>query len=427
MAAGPGRLRPFCWPLLSMSGLPPFLGFIGKELMMRPRWSCRSTLNYSTGVLLLTNILMVTAALILLIRPFFGPLKEAHPHHKTPFNLWLGPVTLGGLALLLGLFASSEAFSESLVATAVSAIAGSELHVHLALWHGLTPMLALSGVTLLGGVAVCAAHARLQPGAVRLDTAVRRVGPANWYSWLLDGTLRFAGWFTEKFQNGKLRYYLLYVLATTLLLVGGTLVFRAGIAWEGLELTPLRLPEVLLALVLLAAVGVAVRVESRLTAVAALGVVGYSIAVFYILFSAPDLAMTQFAIETLTVILFVLVLYRLPRFEQFSSRRTRLRDGVVAVFVGLLMAGLTLMAQSVHVRGASALADFFIHSTESLAGGHNVVNVILVDFRGFDTMVEITVLSVAAIGVYALLKSRTIYLERLRAAQQTAVPDPARR
>ncbi|MCB8925224.1 MAG: putative monovalent cation/H+ antiporter subunit A [Ardenticatenaceae bacterium] len=410
----------------SMSGLPPFLGFIGKELMYETTLELSFYSQLLTGVLLLTNILMVTAALILLIQPFFGSPKEAHPHHKTPFNMWLGPVVLGGLALLLGLLASSEAISEALVAPAVSAIAGSELHVHLALWHGLTPMLALSGVTLLGGVGLFVVHTRLQPGVVRLDTAVRRVGPEKWYGWLLDGMLGLAGWFTEKFQNGKLRYYLMYVLVSALVLVGGTLAFRTDIVWEGLELTPLRLPEVILALVLLAAVGVVVRVESRLTAVAALGVVGYSIAVFYILFSAPDLAMTQFAIETLTVILFVLVLYRLPRFDRFSSRHTRVRDGVVAAAVGLLMAGLTLMAQSVHVRGASALADYFIRNTEALAGGHNVVNVILVDFRGFDTMVEITVLSVAAIGVYALLKSRTFNLERAQ-AEQTAVtePDPA--
>jgi multicomponent Na+:H+ antiporter subunit A len=138
-------------------------------------------------------------------------------------------------------------------------------------------------------------------------------------------------------------------------------------------------------------------------------VIGYGIAVFYILFSAPDLAMTQFSIETLTVILFVLVLYRLPRFERFSSRRTRFRDAIVAGMVGILMAGLALMAQATHA--SSALTEFFIESAEALAKGRNIVNVILVDFRGFDTMVEITVLSVAAIGVYALLKSRPQQME----------------
>ncbi|WP_420642685.1 putative monovalent cation/H+ antiporter subunit A [Candidatus Leptofilum sp.] len=405
----------------SMAGLPPFLGFIGKELMYETTLELPLYALLLTGVLLLTNILMVTAALILLVRPFFGDLKEAQPHHKTPLNMWLGPLVLGVLALLLGLFASSDAISGALVSPAVSALMGSEKHLHLALWHGLTPMLGLSLLTWLGGIGLFAVHERLRPGVVGWDTAVQPIGPEKWYGWLLDGTLGLASWFTEKFQNGKLRYYLLYVIITTLLFVGGTLGFRTNIPWETLNLTPLRLPEMILAVVLLAAVALVVRVESRLTAVAGLGVVGYSIAVYYILFSAPDLAMTQFAIETLTVILFVLVLYRLPRFEQFSSRRTHLRDAVMAGFVGLLMAGLTLMAQVVHLVGASELTDFFIRSTEPLAKGHNIVNVILVDFRGLDTMVEITVLSVAAIGVYALLKSRTLYLAR---DGETAVSQP---
>ena len=412
----------------SMAGLPPFLGFIGKELMYETALELPLFAPLLTGVLLLTNIFMVTAALILWIRPFFGPLKEAQPHHKTPVNMWLGPLVLGVLALLLGLFASSGAVSGSLLSPAVSALTGHEAHVHLALWHGLTPMLGLSLLTWLAGFGLFAVHERWRVGVVRVDTAVRQIGPEKWYGWLLDGTLAMAGWFTAKFQNGKLRYYLLYVMLTTLLLVGGTLALRTQVAWRTLDLTPLRLPELILAGVLLAAVGLVVRVESRLTAVAGLGVIGYSIAVFYILFSAPDLAMTQFAIETLTVILFVLVLYRLPRFEQFSSRRTRLRDATMAGVVGLLMAGLTLMTQVVHVEGASELANFFIRSTEPLAKGHNIVNVILVDFRGFDTMVEITVLSVAAIGVYALLKSRALYLERdgQTAVSPSEMPDDER-
>lgn len=405
----------------SMAGLPPFLGFIGKELMYETTLELPLYTALLTGILLLTNMLMVTAALILLVRPFFGQVKEAQPHHKTPFSMWLGPVILGVLALLFGLAVSSEAISGSLVSPAVSALVGSEKHVHLALWHGLTPMLALSVVTWLGGGLFYLVHRRFQPGVVQLDTAVRRVGPLQWYHWLLNGTLGLAERFTAVFQNGKLRIYLLYSIVTSLLLVGSALFLRTQFDWGNLGLTPLQLPELILAGVVLAAVALVVRVESRLTAVAALGVIGYGIAVFYILYSAPDLAMTQFSIETLTVILFVLVIYRLPRFERFSSRSTHINDAIVAGFVGILMAGLTLMAQVVHLRGASALTDFFIRSTEPLAKGHNVVNVILVDFRGFDTLIEITVLSVSAIGVFALLRSRSLYLEK---NGTTAVPEP---
>jgi multicomponent Na+:H+ antiporter subunit A len=165
-----------------------------------------------------------------------------------------------------------------------------------------------------------------------------------------------------------------------------------------------QLPELILSAVILAAAGMVVRVDSRLTAVAGLGVVGYGIAVFYILFGAPDLAMTQFSIETLTVILFVLVLYRLPRFAGYSTVGTKRRDALVAGFVGCLMAALALAAQTVETEWV--LTDYFAENTYRLAHGHNIVNVILVDFRGFDTLFEITVLSVAAIGVYGLLKAR---------------------
>jgi multicomponent Na+:H+ antiporter subunit A len=405
----------------SMAGLPPFLGFIGKELMYETTLALPLYSVLLTGVLLITNMLMVTAGMIVLIRPFFGALKEAQPHHKTPVNMWLGPLILGGLALILGLMAGSEAISGALVSPAVSALLGSEKHVHLALWHGFTPMLALSFVTWLGGGLFYWLHRRMRPHAVRLDAAVRQVGPLQWYHWLLDGTLGFANRFTAAFQNGKLRIYLLYSISTSLVLVGGALFLRTELDWGGLNLTPLRVPELILAVVVIAAVAVVVSAESRLTAVASLGVVGYGIAVYYILFSAPDLAMTQFSIETLTVILFVLVLYRLPRFERFSSRRTQFNDAVIAGFVGILMAGLTLMAQIVHVQGASDLTDFFIQNAKPLGKGENVVNVILVDFRGFDTLVESTVLAVAAIGVFALLKSRSLYLER---NENRAVPPP---
>jgi multicomponent Na+:H+ antiporter subunit A len=193
------------------------------------------------------------------------------------------------------------------------------------------------------------------------------------------------------------------VLNTFLLLVG--LTFLRQINSHSLPaFTPIRLYEGIILLVIAAAAWTVIRFDSRLAVIAALGVIGYGIAVLYILFGAPDLAMTQFAVETLTVILFVLVVYRLPEFDKFSSKSTRLRDGAIAGLVGLLMTGLVLATQA--LPGNTSLKDYFSNNAYLLAKGHNVVNVILVDFRGFDTMVEITVLSVAAIGVYALLKSR---------------------
>jgi multicomponent Na+:H+ antiporter subunit A len=132
--------------------------------------------------------------------------------------------------------------------------------------------------------------------------------------------------------------------------------------------------------------------------------VGYGVAVVFLLFRAPDLALTQFSIETLSVLLFVLVLRRLPRIRTLSPPSERLRDGLVAAAGGAFMAVLTVAAtEAPH---PTPLRDYFAAASLALANGRNVVNVILVDFRGFDTLGEITVLATAAIGVVALLRLR---------------------
>ena len=145
--------------------------------------------------------------------------------------------------------------------------------------------------------------------------------------------------------------------------------------------------------------------RSRFGAVIALGVVGYGISMLFILFGAPDLAMTQFLIETLMVILFVSVFYFLPRFAIFSSVGTRIRDALAACILGAVMGGITLVATGIQWR--PPISDYFVENSVPRAHGRNIVNVILVDFRGLDTLGEITVLAVAGIGVFALLKLRS--------------------
>lgn len=144
------------------------------------------------------------------------------------------------------------------------------------------------------------------------------------------------------------------------------------------------------------------RSRSRVATIALLGSIGFSIAVIFLLYSAPDLAMVQFAIETLTVILFVLVLYKLPKFSRLSSTRTRIADVFFALTGGLLMTLLMLLV-SQHTSDAS-VAAYYAANSLSQANGRNIVNVILVDFRGLDTLGEITVLAIAAIGVFSLIR-----------------------
>jgi multicomponent Na+:H+ antiporter subunit A len=165
-----------------------------------------------------------------------------------------------------------------------------------------------------------------------------------------------------------------------------------------------RFYEVGLAVLVLLATLTAVLSSSRLGAVAALGVVGYGIALLFILFGAPDLAMTQFLIETLMVILFVFVLYYLPRFANLSPPRARIRDAFVALVSGGLVTLLVLAVSSVQLH--PKISGYFAENSLTLAHGRNIVNVILVDFRALDTLGEITVLAIAGVGVLALLKLR---------------------
>ena len=152
--------------------------------------------------------------------------------------------------------------------------------------------------------------------------------------------------------------------------------------------------------------------SSRLSAVVAMGVVGLTICLVFVFYSAPDLAMTQFSIDTLTVILFVLVLYRLPRYLKIQDHKMRIRDGILSLLFGGMIAVLALEVLSEPVN--TEIGDFYAKNSYIMAHGKNVVNVILVDFRGADTMIEISVLTIAAIGVFGLLKLRLKRTDRVQ-------------
>jgi multicomponent Na+:H+ antiporter subunit A len=172
-----------------------------------------------------------------------------------------------------------------------------------------------------------------------------------------------------------------------------------------LQWTDFRFYELALAVLIVLATLMAAVTTSRLGAVTALGVVGYSIALLFILFGAPDLAMTQFLIETLMVILFVSVFYFLPRFAILSNRLTRSRDALVGSIAGALMGAITMVATS--IQWHPPISSYFTENSVPRGHGRNIVNVILVDFRGLDTLGEITVLAVAGVGVFALLKLKS--------------------
>jgi len=380
----------------SMAGLPPLFGFIAKELTYEAGLHANGWLLAATVT---ASLVFVFVALVVGLGPFWGAAGQTpKTPHEAPAAMWLGPALLGALSLLVGLVPGPV--GAYLLGPALAAVQGEAATLKLALWHGVNPAFLLSLGTLAGGAALFAARRPLRLALARVQWPW---GPDWLYEQALTGLITGATALTRRLQSGYLRYYLLIILTALVGLVGATLVARAGLQWPALPFDA-RFYEIGLAVVILAAALQAITTRSRLGAVAALGAAGYCVALIFLLFGAPDLALTQFLIESLTVILFVLAFYHLPNFAQLSSRRSRLRDAGIALLVGSLMTALVLSAVTVSLY--PSIADYFVTQSLPLAHGRNIVNVILVDFRGLDTLGEITVLSIAAAGVVALLKLR---------------------
>jgi multicomponent Na+:H+ antiporter subunit A len=314
--------------------------------------------------------------------------------------MWIGPALLALLGVVMGI--APGGVERTVVAGAAQAVLGEPAGVHLALWHGFNPALMLSIVSVTAGVGLVFIWAALRRATPWMG-GVLSWGPERGYGLILAGVNALSRAQTLVLQNGYLRVYLMVTIGTAIGLGGYTLIYTGSLeqpgSWSGV-----RFYQAGLAVVMLMAALYATAATSRLAAVASLSVVGYGVALIYIMFGAPDLAMTQFMVETLTVILFVLVFYHLPSLRGLSDRLTRARDAAIALVAGGFMTALVLAATA--DRGESELAPYYADESVPLGHGRNIVNVILVDFRALDTLGEITVLSIAAFGVFALLKLR---------------------
>lgn len=387
---------------LSMAGIPPTIGFISKEYIYESTLNASTLAYVLTGLAVIANIANVAVAGWVGIRPFWQKPEtkdeDLHPH-KEALWLWLPPMVLAVLGLFMGIF--SQGAAQSWVKNATMAALQQLTNVKLSLWHGITPMLLLSLLTLILGVIVYFAARKLIPLLSEFWHKLSPIGPSIAYSRIMRGFLSVAGWQTRLLQSGYLRYYIITIIATTVILAGITLSTRYG-SFPIPQWTNPRFYDVIFLLIIITSAILVTRSTSRLATITLLGAIGFSIAILFLLYSGPDLAMVQFSIETLTVILFVLVIYQLPKFTKSNYPfHTNLINLIVSIAGGVLMTGLMLLTSS--IPSNSTLAPYFMDNSLLLAKGRNVVNVILVDFRGFDTLGEITVLMIAAIGVFALL------------------------
>lgn len=386
--------------LAGMAGVPPLVNFVAKEAVFTAVWRQPWVWPMLSAVALVGGALGVAAAVRVAWRAFLRPARDAAgAAGKIAVEELAGPAVLVLASVVVGLW---PGFLDGLLSSAAAAVRGQPVELHLALWHGPSAALLLDALALASGVAIVIA---LGPVVRRMAPAERvfRMHPEQGYELALGGVNRLAAWQTHVLQSGKLPRYLRTILGSVALLVLAALALRGGLAWDGVLVGFGVIESALCGLVLAAAICV-VRSDSRLAAITALGVVGAGVALVFALGGAPDLAMTQLVVEALTVILFVLVFYHLPRYGPEVGRAQRLRDLGVAGAAGTAVALVVLSASAAPLD--RYIAREYLQRSFSEAHGRNVVNTILVDFRALDTLGEITVLAVAAAGVFTLLRLR---------------------
>ncbi len=383
---------------LSMLGMFPFLGFIGKETLYSAVLQFGYFNYFLISITVITGILLLITSVMAGVKPFFGKLKHQNEHpHKVSWQMATGPVFLAIMGLLFGLFGNSLLNSTVNIASGniLSGISNFEIH----LWHGFNTVFMLSLLTIAIG-AILYYYFDYYIDLIRRFNAINLLKPSVLYDKLIELLVFTARFITKFLQNGYLSNYILMIILTTLFLT--ILSFSKFSIIQNIAFNlDYEIYELIIVIIAIVSSIALIMSPGRLAAVALTGVTGFSVAIIYIFYSAPDLALTQFAVETLTVIIFVLVIYKLPKFVSFSRRLIRWRDFAVASLFGAMMSYIVLMSYSVHF--TDDFKRFFSENSYTVAKGKNIVNVILVDFRAMDTLGEIIVLSVAAIGIYLLI------------------------
>ena len=388
---------------LAMAGIPPFLGFIAKEVAYAGALEMALT-GFVVIMALAAFALMFAVALIVAWKPFFGPQGELpRKPHEGPWAMVIGPATLALLGLGFGLMPGVAAFY--LVEPAVAAVMGApDTGGRLKLWAGFNLPLLLSLVTFALGFALYLYHQRLRAALARIEARAPDLD-AGWDRFL-DAFMAFAKGQTRVIQTGVLRQYLFAtfsVLAITMLV---TIVLRpiGGLGGLGAALGTIGFMEWGIAALIAAGTVLVVLTSSRIAALVALGVVGIGVALIFIAYSAPDVAITQLLVELLVVVLLALALLKMPHLDPGDKQTHRPHDAVLAVAVGGLTSWVLLRVTEIPFD--RRLSDFFEAASWTEAFGRNIVNVILVDFRTLDTFGEIAVVIVAALGAFALLKGK---------------------
>ncbi len=401
----------------SMAGLPPFNGFLSKEMFFTSmiRITDFNLFNADTWGFLFPvlawtgSVFTFIYCMVLLFQTFGGkyqPEKLEKKAHEAPLGMLISPIILVSLVVIFFFF--PNILSYSIIEPAAASIMPSLLDndqkfkVEISMWHGLSPELYMTlGVVALGVLAyVTLGRWKKVYGLFPETLTLNRL-----YDRSLYGLEKGSNKVTRTYMTGFLRDYLVYVFVFFIIAVGGSLVITGSFSYSVKGNASIGVYELVLSAVMIAATFTTVFARSRLTAIISLGVIGYTLALFFVIFRAPDLALTQLIIETISVALFLLCFYHLPKLRfKPKTKKFRITNALVSIGVGAVVTLLALASNS--QRSLESISSYFIENSYKLAGGHNIVNVVLVDFRGFDTLFEITVLTIASLGIYGMIKLR---------------------
>jgi multicomponent K+:H+ antiporter subunit A len=389
----------------SMAGLPPTNGFLSKEMMLEEaahlEWGGFTWLV--PGLVFVASMFSFAYSIRYASYVYFGEVRHDYPKppHDPGFGLWFSPTLLVALGLMIGLF--PETLAGNLVRVASMAVIGQPLHekFYLALWHGWTPALWMSiAIVILGGLWLL---------GYMLSRRVWEHLPVpeakRWFDQSLEGLAWLSRGITQGLHNGSLQRYVAAILVTTVVL--GLSMFwlhSSEIQPNSRELLPVYwIGLVGFILIVTPSLFVVFHRESRLVVLVVVNVLGLMTTLTFVYFSAPDLALTQISVEVVTLVLMLLALYFLPK-RRLEERPVSQRWGhaSLATCAGVGVGGISWLMMLSNTD--SSLPDYYWHNAVPGSGGHNGVNVILVDFRGFDTFGEIMVLGIAALTIFAILE-----------------------
>lgn len=399
----------------AMAGIPPFNGFLSKEMFFASMLQI-TQLNVfqieTWGIFLpviawIASVFTFVYCMILIFKTFAGKekllLMEKVPH-EPPVGMLISPAVLALLVVVMffipntvGKYFIMPAFSSVLPSIADS----GEFQLTISAWHGFTGEFFMTiGVIAVGTLLYRTSHKWIwmiagYPTVLTLN---------NMYDHALEKSESFSRSVTNRYMTGSIRHYLIYILIFFIFVMGGAIFVLHGVSIDLSGSAPINFYEGTLIICMVLAAFSVMFAKRRMIALISVGALGFFVSMFYVIFRAPDLALTQLVVETVTTALFLLCFYHLPEFSKNIGKLPfKAVNFIISLAVGVIV---TVLALAANGHKLFAPISHYFENAYELAGAKNIVNAILVDFRGFDTMLEISVLCIAGLGVYTLIKLR---------------------